>query len=166
LNPAFSNGPQAFYVLSSLLQPAPAVSAFVGDEASACQRGFALGAAPFSTAFDWHDLYFPIVDRDVTGHMNLMIVTDPGSARPLSLGVTARDGLGNVVGEQSYEVSATAPMFIVDVLRELGVSNLSGGSIQLSEFFIPNNFPVVSYAAVLTTVEPARAMSVQGTRSD
>ncbi len=58
----------------------------------------------------------------------------------------------------------TTPLFIIDLRREVGVSSLDGGSIQLSEFFIPNNFPVVSYAAALITVEPDRATSVQGTR--
>lgn len=164
LNPNFSSEPQAFYVLSSLLQPAPAVSAFVSDEASACRRGFALWTAPFGAAFDWGDLYFPNVSGDIARHVNLLIVSDPGSARPLSIGVTALDGLGNALGSQSYEVTGTTPLFIIDLLRELGVSSLDGGSIQLSEFFIPNNFPVVSYAAALITVEPDRATSVQGTR--
>jgi hypothetical protein len=54
--PTASNGPQAFYVLSSPLQPAPAVSAFICDTAAACDRGFAVSAAPFSVAFDWRDL--------------------------------------------------------------------------------------------------------------
>jgi hypothetical protein len=97
-------------------------------------------------------------------HLNLLIVSDPGSARPLSIGVTALDGLGNTLGSQSYEVPGTTPLFIVDLLRELGVSSLNGGSILLTEFYIPNNFPVVSYAAALITVEPDRATSVQGTR--
>jgi hypothetical protein len=93
-----------------------------------------------------------------------VIVTDPGSVRPLSIGVTALAALGNEVGFQSYEVTAASPLFINDVLRQLGLSSLEGGAIRLSEFFIPNNFPVVAYAAVLTLVEQNRASAVEGTR--
>ncbi len=161
-------GPQAVYVASALSARRPVVSAVVADQAGACERSMSLPGLPLDLAFAPGDLVFAGVGRATGRYSNLIMTVDPPTGPPefteTSVRVVVRDSAGTELATSTYSVTSDSAVVIVDVLRDLGVSTLDNGSVRLSVVLPQSGGTGVRFAAVMTVVEPHRALAVQGTR--
>lgn len=167
LAPPF-NGPQAVYVTTSLTSPYPVVSAVVADKAGACERSLTLSGLPLDLAFARGDLVFPGLGKGGDKYSNLIMAVDPPTGPPdlseTTINVAVRDKLGTEVARRAYLVRSPSAVTIVDLFRELGVQSLEDGSVWLSAVPSSQGGTGRSFAAVMTVVEPHRALAVHGTR--
>jgi len=108
------------------------------------------------------------VGKGVNRYSNLIMAVDPPTGPPdrseTTVNVVVRDNLGTEVARGAYLVRSPSAVTIVDLFRELGVQSVEDGSVWLSAVPLSQGGTGRSFAAVMTVVEPHRALAVHGTR--
>jgi hypothetical protein len=111
----------------------PTVTARVFNTARAGQ-GIEVPTIRLSTLNDRNAsvLAFPAASRGAGVHSNL-VVAEVGTDSEISVRVEAFSPGGELLGSNSFRIEASTTLFLVDVLAQLGVSELDGGQIRVTK---------------------------------